>query len=81
MTRRLMPAAALAAALSSLSHRVGHAQAGRPFTAAFRTGEFAARRLRVADAIGGEALTSQINRLPARRHETGPDDHERLGHG
>ena len=56
MTRRLLPAAAIAAAFLSLHSPAGRAQAGRPFTTAFPKEEFAARRLKVADAIGAESV-------------------------
>jgi len=55
MTRRLLGMAMIVAAVvaSSVS---GVGQAGRPFTTAFPKDEFAARRLKVADAIGPEAV-------------------------
>jgi Xaa-Pro aminopeptidase len=55
VTQRLLGTATTAAAVVALSLS-GLAQAGRPFTAAFPKEEFAARRLRVADAIGREAV-------------------------
>lgn len=55
MTQRLLGAAMIAAAVVALSLS-GQAQAGRPFTTVFPKEEFAARRLTVADAIGGEAV-------------------------
>jgi Xaa-Pro aminopeptidase len=53
--QRLFKAAAMAAAVVALSLS-GLAQAGRPFTTVFPKEEFAARRLKVANAIGGEAV-------------------------
>lgn len=55
MIKRLVGTSVIGAAFvaSSLS---GLAQAGRPFTTAFPKDEFAARRLKVADAIGAEAV-------------------------
>ena len=55
MTQRLLRAAMIAAAVVAVSLS-GLAQAGRPFTTAFPKEEFAARRLKVAEAIGGEAV-------------------------
>ena len=55
MTQRLLGTAMIAAAVVALSLS-GLAQAGRPFTTAFPKDEFAARRLKVADAIGPEAV-------------------------
>ena len=56
MRHHLLSLAACAAALVTLLHAPGRAQAGRPFTAAFGKEEFAARRLSVADAIGSDSL-------------------------
>ena len=55
MTQRLLGTATIAAAVVALS-LTGLAQAGRPFTTAFPKEEFAARRLKVANAIGPEAV-------------------------
>jgi Xaa-Pro aminopeptidase len=55
VTQRLLGAAVIAAAVLALS-ATGLTQAGRPFTTAFPKDEFAARRLKVADAIGPEAV-------------------------
>ena len=55
MTQRLLGMATIAAAVVALS-LTGLAQAGRPFTTAFPKEEFAARRLKVANAIGPEAV-------------------------
>jgi Xaa-Pro aminopeptidase len=52
VTQRLLGATMMAAAFVAS----GLAQAGRPFTTAFPKDEFAARRLKVADAIGREAI-------------------------
>ena len=56
MTQRLLPIAAITAAIAALLHVDGRAQAGRPFTTAFPKEEFAARRLKVAEAIGAESI-------------------------
>jgi Xaa-Pro aminopeptidase len=55
VTQRLIGTAMIAMAFVALSLS-GLAQAGRPFTTAFPKEEFATRRLKVADAVGGEAL-------------------------
>jgi Xaa-Pro aminopeptidase len=49
-------AAVLAAVVVAVPAPAGLAQAGRPFTSAFPASEFAARRLRVAEAIGPESV-------------------------
>lgn len=54
MRRFLLGAAVIAAGVGVSP--AGLAQAGRPFTTAFSKDEFAARRLRVADAIGPAAV-------------------------
>ena len=55
MIQRLLGTAMIAAAFVALSLS-GLAQAGRPFTTAFPKEEFAARRLKVAEAIGPTAV-------------------------
>ena len=55
MIQRLFGIAIIGAAVVALSQS-GQAQAGRPFTTAFPKEEFAARRLKVAEAIGREAV-------------------------
>ena len=55
MRQRLVGTGMIAAAVVALSLS-GLAQAGRPFTTAFPKEEFAARRLKVAEAIGREAV-------------------------
>ena len=55
MIQRLLGVAMMAAAIAALTLS-GLAQAGRPFTTAFPKEEFAARRLKVAEAIGREAV-------------------------
>jgi Xaa-Pro aminopeptidase len=55
VTQRLLGPAVIAAAIVGLSVS-GLAQAGRPFTTAFPKEEFAARRLKVAEAIGDQAV-------------------------
>ena len=55
MRQRLVRTGMIAAAVVALSLS-GLAQAGRPFTTAFPKEEFAARRLKVAEAIGREAV-------------------------
>jgi Xaa-Pro aminopeptidase len=56
VTQRLLGAAVVAAAAVLALSATGLTQAGRPFTTAFSKDEFAARRLKVADAIGPEAV-------------------------
>ena len=58
MTQRLLRAATITAAVVAVVAMTvsALAQAGRPFTTAFPKEEFAARRLKVADGIGAEAL-------------------------
>jgi Xaa-Pro aminopeptidase len=55
VVQRLVGTAVIAAAVVALSVS-GRAQAGRPFTTAFPKEEFSARRLKVATAIGREAV-------------------------
>ena len=55
MRQRLVGTGMIAAAVVALSLS-GLAQAGRPFTTAFPKEEFAARRLKIAEAIGREAV-------------------------
>lgn len=55
MTQRWLRTATIAAAVAALTIS-GLAQAGRPFTTAFPKEEFAARRLKVASAIGPDAI-------------------------
>ena len=55
MRQRLLGTAAVLAALAAMGMS-GLAQAGRPFTAAFPKEEFASRRLKVAEAIGPNAI-------------------------
>jgi Xaa-Pro aminopeptidase len=53
--RALTTAAVAVAALAAVDP-IGLAQAGRPFTTAFPKEEFAARRLKIAEAIGAESV-------------------------
>jgi Xaa-Pro aminopeptidase len=55
VTQRWLRTATIAAAVAALTIS-GLAQAGRPFTTAFPKEEFAARRLKVASAIGPDAI-------------------------
>jgi hypothetical protein len=54
--QRLLGMSMIASAVVAAWSLSGFAQAGRPFTTAFPKEEFAARRLKVADAIGSGAV-------------------------
>ena len=56
MTQRRLAAAAVAVACLAIVDPIGWAQAGRPLTTAFPKEEFAARRLKIAEAIGTDGV-------------------------
>ena len=56
MVQRGLTVVSMAVACLMAAEITGVAQAGRPFTTAFHKEEFAARRLKVAEAIGADAV-------------------------